>query len=138
VRSARQHEAAAKLSIDCKENIDSSTTKETSSLRSPLQHKSPLNRLANAVKGTPLSSKKRKAKTHILQERMLKLEAENGELKKKHEKRKKTCIALKHETKLFERCLAKPENAEPKQIWLARRMCVSFESDAEELLRSRE
>jgi len=28
---------------------------------------------------------------------MRKLEAENGELKKKHEKRNKTCIALKHE-----------------------------------------
>ena len=106
MRSARQHEAAAKLSIDCKENIDSSTTKETSSLRSPLQHKSPLNRLANAVKGTPLSSKKRKAKTHILQERMRKLEAENGELKnKKHEKRKKTCIALKYENEALRKML---------------------------------
>ena len=89
MRSARQHEAAAKLSIDCKENIDSSTTKETSSLRSPLQHKSPLNRLANAVKGTPLSSKKRKAKTHILQERMRKLEAETGSSRRSTRKEKR-------------------------------------------------
>jgi len=137
VRSARQHEAAAKLSIDCKENIDSSTMNETSSLRSPLQNKSPLNRLANAVKGTSISSKKRKAETHVLQERIRKLEEENGELKKKHEKRKKTCIALKNENKALRNMFDEAGEREAK----AKMACeenVRFKSDDKELLQSRE
>ena len=137
VRSERQQEAAAELSIDRKENIDSSTMKETSSLPSPLQHKSPLNRLANAVKGTPLSSKKRKVETHILQERIRNLEAEKGELKKKHEKGKKICIALTHENKDLRKMLDEAREREAKTN-MACEENVSFESDAEELLRSRE
>jgi len=136
IKSARNQGEINKPSIACKENIECPRVEQSPLPRSPLQHKSPLNRLANAVMGTSLSSKKRKTETD-LHERIRKLEEENGELKKKGEKRKRTCFTLKNENKALQKMLKEAEEREAKTK-IANRENINSQTDAQDLLQARE
>eukprot|EP00979_Chaetoceros_neogracilis_P015175 scaffold5451_cov245-Chaetoceros_neogracile.AAC.2 len=133
IASTMNQRETKRTSIDYKENIGCLKLEQNPISRSPLQHKNPLNRLANAVIGTSLSSKKRKTETH-LHDRIRKLEEENEELKKIDKKRKRACITLKDENKDLRKMLEETEEREAN----AKIAAGENVADTQELLQARE
>jgi len=84
--------------------------KDTSLASNVLLKKSPMQKIANVVK--PFSSKKRKAETEALQERIQALEAENEALRASHHRAKKRCISLTNDNKSLRRLLDEAEQRE--------------------------
>jgi Kinesin-like protein len=81
------------------ENTEASSPGTLSSALSPThQHKSPLSKLTNVVKQTNISSKKRKAETNALLEKIRKLEAENRHLKVRNNEMEKKCKILERQS----------------------------------------